>query len=170
MAAVKTTDLTVETLRSVLKYDPETGEFTWLAARSNVPIGARAGTVRADGRLQIKLYGQLYLASRLAWLYVAGAWPEGDIDHKDRNKSNDAFSNLRDAPHGKNMANRTKWRGTSDYLGVQKKRKKWEARICSAGKKLRLGIFETQKDAAKAYNKAAAKTHGEFAVLNKIKG
>ena len=167
MAIAKTDGLiTLEALRAALSYDPATGLFFWKYARSNIQAGSMAGTTRKDGRRQISLGGQFYLASRLAWFYVMGSWPVGDVDHRDRNKSNDAFDNLRDASHGKNMANRAKWSGQSKFLGVHPRRGRWAASICSAGQHRRLGVFPTQELAAQAYNLAAAAVHGEFAVLN----
>lgn len=59
---------------------------------------------------------------------------------------------------------------TSVYKGVcfQKDRLKWRSSICVDYKKINLGSFCNEKDAAKAYNEAATKYFGEFAKLNKI--
>lgn len=90
-----------------------------------------------------------------------------DVDHKDSNGLNNQRSNLRIATRSQNQANkRSSKNGTSKYLGVcwDKQHKKWEARI----KSKRIGQYSDELEAAKCYNEAAIKAHGEFANLNKI--
>lgn len=92
------------------------------------------------------------------------------VDHKDRDGLNNQRPNLRIATRGQNNANRRAalTNQTSKYLGVafEKDRQKWTARIRKNGVGYRLGSFDTELDAAKAYNDAAQKHHGEFANLN----
>lgn len=94
------------------------------------------------------------------------------VDHKDRNTLNNQKSNLRIASHSQNSANRKARtiKKTSSFLGVafEHDRMKWTARIRKDKKGIRLGCFNTEIEAAKAYNDAALKYHGEFANLNKI--
>jgi len=98
-------------------------------------------------------------------------FPEGQIvDHKDRNGLNNQRSNLRLATRSQNNANRAASRNnlTSKFLGVafEKDRRKWTARIRKNRKGYRLGSFNTEHEAAIAYNEAAKKLHGEFANIN----
>jgi hypothetical protein len=46
-----------------------------------------------------------YLGHRLAWLYMVGVWPDDEIDHWNRDPSDNRFTNLRDATHAKNGFN-----------------------------------------------------------------
>ena len=98
--------------------------------------------------------------------------PDGyEIDHKDRNPLNCLEENLRVCVHLQNSHNKTKnTNNTSGYKGVSwdKTKQKWQAQITINYKHIRLGNFDTPIDAAKAYNIAAIKYHGEFAVLNNV--
>jgi hypothetical protein len=95
-----------------------------------------------------------------------------EIDHKDGDKLNCLDENLRICKHLENTRNRGKNKNnTSGYKGViwHKPSKKWEAYISdNNGNREHLGLFSTIETAAKAYNTAAVKYHGEFAVLNII--
>jgi hypothetical protein len=91
------------------------------------------------------------------------------IDHKDRNGLNCRRSNLRFATNSQNCANRVWPRSTkTKYRGLAPVGKRWAARIQLNRKMIHIGVFDTEKDAAIAYNEAAKKLHGEFAVLNSI--
>jgi len=91
-------------------------------------------------------------------------------DHVDHNGLNNQKSNLRIATVQQNLRNRVS-HGRSKFLGVcfDKSRNKFRAHIKNSGKSIHLGRFELESDAAKAYNDAAIKIHGEFANLNNIK-
>jgi hypothetical protein len=97
--------------------------------------------------------------------------PEGLlVDHKNNNTLDNRMANLRLATHAQNMQNRGKRRtkATSQYIGVSFDRShgKWRAQIKYQGKYINLGRFDSEIEAAKAYDAAARKYHGEFARLN----
>ncbi len=92
-------------------------------------------------------------------------------DHINHIKTDNRRGNLRPATKSQNRCNSKLRRdNTSGHKGVSwcKVMKKWCAYINKAGKRFRLGHFDDKLDAAKAYNKAALKLHGEFAKLNKV--
>ena len=92
------------------------------------------------------------------------------IDHKNGDGRDNRVANLRLATYAQNSQNRKKVskKCGSKYKGVtfSKKLKKWRAQICFNGIKKHLGYYEDEVAAAKAYDCAALKYHGEFAKLN----
>lgn len=100
------------------------------------------------------------------------------VDHIDGNPLNNQKSNLRICTQIENVRNqKIRKNNTSGYKGVTFKRRMiknkeysyWCARLGFNNKRIHLGYFKTQIDAAKAYNIAAIKYFGEFAKLNEIK-
>lgn len=92
-------------------------------------------------------------------------------DHINGNGIDNRKCNLRLVTKSQNMMNRGKQKNnTSGYMGVSLHRttKKYRAFIKKDRKQIHLGLFETLREAAYAYNEAAKKYHGEFALLNKI--
>ena len=93
------------------------------------------------------------------------------IDHLDGNSLNNQKNNLRICTNSQNLMNRLIYiNNKSGFKGVywNKRSAKWMAYISFDNKMLYLGLFNNLKDAARAYNAAAIKYHGEFANLNKI--
>lgn len=90
------------------------------------------------------------------------------VDHVSRDKLDNRKANLRLANRSQNLANGRKFRGLSDYRGVHwhKHRGKWYARIAVDGRQINIGSFDDQEAAARAYDDAARRLHGEFASLN----
>ena len=96
--------------------------------------------------------------------------PSHEIDHVDHNGLNNQKFNLRLATRKEQTHNtRGRFRARrSLFKGVEKAGAKWRARIRINGKSLHLGCFESQHDAALAYNKAATQHFGQFAYLNSV--
>ena len=93
------------------------------------------------------------------------------VDHIDHNGLNNSQSNLRICTCQQNQMNQKKrFNVSSIYKGVvwHKKNQKWQASIRINGKRTYLGIFDSEIEAAKAYNNAAIKHYKEFASLNTI--
>lgn len=157
--------LTAEYLRSVLNYDPATGFFTWKRGRQGTDITLRAGSrPNAQGYIQICIDYKIYLAHRLAFLYMVGRWPLY-VDHVNSDRVDNRWCNLREATGSQNNANAKLHRhNTSGYKGVvfSKQAGKFHAKGEWRGKKYHLGTFDTASEAAKAREHWAARTHGPF--------
>lgn len=152
-------------LRSILDYSPATGEWRWRMSVGTARLGSRAGFLD-EGYWIIRIKSHNYRAARLAVLYMTGRWPKRKVDHKNRNTSDDKWTNLREANNSQNAANcKRNTRNLSGYKGVRWKpsHNKWEARIRVNGKLLFLGLHATPELASAAYYKAAKKHFGEFA-------
>jgi hypothetical protein len=153
-----------ERLKQNLSYDPETGVFIWLASPKNrLGSGDVAGAVHpVKGYRQIKVLGKLYLAHRLAWLYVYGTYPERQIDHINRNRDDNSIRNLREVEGFENMQNRLVQRNSkSGVKGVHwsKRLKRWIAIIELKGKAKHIGCFKTLHEAEAAYLEHARQLH-----------
>lgn len=105
--------------------------------------------------------------------FIMNAKPGQRVDHEDRNGLNNLRNNLRFSTHAQNMRNiGIKSVNKSGFKGVgwKARNKKWCAQIAVNWKVIHLGLFDDKKEAAKCYDKAAEKFHGEFALTNKKLG
>ena len=148
--------VTRERLMEVLDYNKETGIFTW-----KKKLSARGAVVKVAGTISygynaINIDGVRYFAHRLAWLYVYGEWPKQEIDHIDRNRRNNAISNLRDVSRVVNALNVGPRNSNAGIKGATfcQARNQWQAQINVSGKNITLGRFNTIDEAAIAYKAA----------------
>ena len=159
------TVITADLLRLCLDYKENSGKFTWLVRISTrINIGDEAGCA-GDFYWYIRVHGVLYLAHRLAWLWMTGEWPLGQIGHKDLNKFNNSWSNLRlgtPSQHNANKGISTKNKSGIKGVSFDRQTGKWRSQIQVNGKTLTLGRFEDISAAASAYRRAAIDHFGEF--------
>ena len=157
--------LSVEDLKERVYYDSSTGVFIW-AARTNhkTVVGAPAGHVARTGYLYIGIKGRPYPAGRLAWLYVYGEWPDGLIDHINRDRSDNRISNLRVVTASQSNYNRvlTK-KNKTGFTGVYPQGKKYRAEARVAGVAKVIGLYDSPEEAAEAYERFVAPLKGEHA-------
>ena len=155
--------LSADRLRQLLDYDSQSGAFIWREKPCrNVQKGARAGTIQPNGYRTIRIDGFQYLEQRLAWLYMHGEWPLGQVDHINRCISDNSISNLRDVSHSENQQNRgISKNNKSGYKGVSfcRRNGKWGAFITVGGKSKALGYHASPSLAASAYAAGAALFH-----------
>ena len=149
-------------LKETLSYDQETGLFTRLKRTSNC-IKANVIACRLNNQnnyRQVDFMGETYQAHRLAWFYVYGVFPSGQIDHINRNKSDNRLVNLRDCSISENKQNSGLYKSNkSGFKGVFRKGNRYEAGIKVNNKRIYLGKFGSAELAYEAYVSAAKKLH-----------
>lgn len=145
-------ELTLSLLRAVLHYDLDTGVFRWrVRAAANVKEGDIAGCINGTGYRYIVINGKMHRAHRLAWFWVKGKWPAGDIDHINGDKDDNRLVNLRVVTNSQNQKNaKINSRNTTGVAGVSLRSGKFIARITHEGRRVSLGSFGTLIEAAEA--------------------
>lgn len=165
---VRAPSLTLDRLKALLIYQPNTGAFFWRTHRGNngggaVMAGELAGSQHGSGYIDICIDGRRYLAHRLAWFYMTGHWPAAMIDHRDGDRANNRWANLREATPAQNSRNRkVNSNSVLGVKGVRPCRGKFRASIRRNGKRIHLGTFSTVAEAAHAYAEASQQFHGEY--------
>lgn len=156
-------NLTLERLKELLHYDPETGAFTRLVQTcSRIRVGDVAGCLHKTTRyLVINVCGVKYLAHRLAWFYMNGVWPDLDIDHENTIKSDNKWKNLREVTHSVNMQNQRKAHSNNKtgLQGVIPNGKYFQAQIGLDDGSQYLGSFPTAELAHQTYLNAKREMH-----------
>lgn len=150
----------------LFRYCPISGSiFNRVNRGTKAKAGAIATSRSGDGYLQINFVNNGCLvnrkAHRIAWLLHTGEDPGNkQIDHIDRDKTNNRFSNLRLVNNQNNNMNKSKPKNnTSGIVGVywRKDRDKWEVKINEEGELQYLGIFEDKFEAICARKSAERK-------------
>lgn len=164
-------DLSAETVRSLYDYSPVTGEIKHRSRKSpRCRESGLAGTV-AGGALSVQVNGVRYLAHRIIFLWMTGSWPNGVIDHIDGDRLNNKWVNLRDvsqATNSHNIHGVPRHKRYSSLIGAHwcNQIKKWKSSIKVLDKVHRLGVFDTDVDASRAYLKAKTEMHPGFDARN----
>lgn len=162
-----------ELIAPILGYEPESGRFFWKEDRRMGKTGKghlvakarqNAGGIAADtGYVQIRVAKKKRFGHRLAFLLMTGAWPKGQVDHMNGNRSDNRWANLRDVPQRVNAQNLRAARSDNKLgvMGVQlhQGKGKYVARIRSNGRSKCLGYFDTKDQAHAVYLKAKRALH-----------
>lgn len=169
--ATITANLSQKYLKFRLKYDLKTGIFIWLKHRDSTIIGTLAGSINTAGYSRISIDGIRYQSHRLAYLYVKGCFPNGPLDHRNHQKDDNIFTNLRFCSFSQNGGNSViSKNNTSGMKGCSwdKERQIWKAKIMKDRKNIFIGRYDDLVEAAEAYNVKATLLFGDFALLNEI--
>lgn len=171
-------DISVELLRQLVSYDPETGALTWLprTKETNNGKGGRALTYantrvagkpafigyHPDGYLTGAIFQKYVTAHRVAWALYHGRWPAKQIDHINGDRADNRIANLREVTTYENQQNRRmNKRNTSGCTGVfmYPGSCNWHAHITVNGCYKKLGVFKNYDDAVRV-RKAAEREYG----------
>ena len=153
-------------LGELLDYNPLTGVFRWKSQPSNrVRKGSVAGSTRPDGYVIIRIQGKDYLAHRLAYYYITGAWPTDEIDHIDNNPNNNTWANLREATRSENNRNTVGYSSTGikNVYYREGKKKPYQVKIMVNGERKTIGSFDDIEMAELVASEARNLYHGEYA-------
>ena len=149
-------------VKELLDYNEQTGIFTWLKrsekhfklsrdciAWNGRFSGKEAGGLDGRGYGTISIHYQTYKSHRLAWCYVKGEWPNGEIDHINGKILDNRINNLRVVDRfGNNRNLKLNVRNKTGKMGVRfdSRRNKWYAKIGS----IYIGSFNLKSEAITA--------------------
>ena len=149
-----------EFLLNRFSYDEDTGILVYKTdiKYTKIKAGDVAGSLSGTGYLKVIINKRTYAIHRVIWKMMTGEEPTNSIDHKDRNKTNNRWSNLRLASKREQEANKC-------FTGVSKAGcgSTYQARIYHQGKRIHIGQFKTQSEAQSAYRVKCKELRGEFA-------
>lgn len=179
-------EIPVAVLMELLAYDRESGFLYWKAREpkwfdgktqekcnrsakwwNGRFAGKQAFNIAGTrGYLVGSIFNVMYKTHRVIWALETGQWPKFDIDHRDMNRTNNKFSNLREATQAQNQANVGALRtNTSGYKGVffDKRRSRWEVSLVVNRVRVLKKSFKTLEEARSAYRAATIEHNDKFA-------
>jgi hypothetical protein len=163
-------------LRSVFIYDQETGLLTWkqrplehftsvngFHAFNGLYAGKIAGNMQGNGYLRVVIDGTSYLVHRVIYKMQKGREPKGEVDHRDTNRANNRWKNLRIATSSQNQHNaKIRKDNKTGFKGVQRVGNKYLAAVILHSEKAFHEYFDTPEEAYEARCKASKKLHKKF--------
>jgi hypothetical protein len=134
--------------------------------------GCVAGFTDSRGYRRVKFKQKAYFVHRIIYEIYHGNIPDGyEVDHIDRNPSNNRIENLRLATPSQNACNRGLFSNSSTGLkgvSLHKQTGKYSSGIRSGGKRTHLGLYTTKEEAFEAYKEAAKNYHQDFANMEEV--
>lgn len=159
-------------LRECFTYNRKTGALRWRRRprehfsserewrRQSWRRGTIAGYIDPQGYRIVVIDQQAYKGSRIIWKLQTGTDPSAEIDHKNRDRSDNRWRNLRPATSQQNRFNRPGW--TDLPKGVHRHGTKYTSRPYIDGRLGYLGSFDTPEEAHAAYVAYTRPLHGAF--------
>ena len=185
MAADETTK---ELIRTSLRYDPETGELFWryrhedtfsattkrskshLAAVWNAKHAGKPAfaTMGSHGYLRGKVGHHYDFAHRIAFFLQTNRFPKECIDHRNGDRLDNRWCNLREATRSQNQMNKKGYGSVPQYIGVSwdKEKKRYVSYISFNGKRTYIGRSKNPELLARKRDQKAKELFGDYARLN----
>lgn len=155
----------LEEIKKLLDYNPTTGVFTWKVYRSpSCRAGHIANTLNDGGYIVITINRIKWYGHHLAWYFMTENIIQKpyELDHKNRIRTDNSFTNLRIATRSQNNINSKRKEGKYPR-GVMKNKKKYTAYIDVSNKRYYLGTYNTVQEAKNIRDIKAKEYYGEFA-------
>lgn len=151
--------LTAERARELFRYERSTGRLIRRIKVGKTKAGDVVGSRSSSGYLTVTVDYKTQLVHRVIWLIETGAFPEHEIDHRDTDKTNDRWSNLRVATSGQQKQNmRTRKDNKTGLKWVRSHHSgKFQATI-----QVTLGTYATPQRAHEVAKRFARRVHAEF--------
>jgi len=155
---MKRVEVDIEELRRFMRYDPETGKLYWKVdglgtiTKDREAFTARNGRYYRGGFRGVRVYAHV-----AAWMIYYGVKPRGEIDHINRDGTDNRLCNLRDVTKSGNQHNSSNRLDNKTGICGVKQRKdsgRFEAQIQVGGKRMYLGRYETLTEAVAARKRA----------------
>lgn len=161
--ATQDSTLSLQYLKDILHYDSESGVFTRKVTTGNrSKAGVAVGSDDMYGYKTVRILKKSYKLHRLAWFYVHGQWPKGDIDHINGARSDNRIANLRDVSRKVNLQNQRKAQPSNKstgILGVYPVGQRFMAKISIDNRCVSIGTYDTAEEAQKAYIDTKRRLH-----------
>ena len=157
--------LSQKLLKALFQYDATNGILIRRVSRGGKWAGTRAGCLR-NGYWDVVINKQYHRLTKVIWIYVTGLPPPVgfEIDHKDKDPSNNRWDNLRLLTRSQNQAHTSRYKNNkSGFKGVHRTRHGlWRAMISIEGKNHCLGTFLERQNAVQAYQSKRLEVFGEL--------
>lgn len=167
--------ISFEEIDELLTYCPDSGNLYWKVDQGWwAKKGKVAGSInnKSTGRKQIKLKQLMFYQTNVIWLLVHKRWPTKTIDHINRDAGDNRLKNLREVSNTVNSYNQKKKRhSTNKFKGVKRcSNGKWNASIVIGGTEISIGMFDSEEEAARHYDKNIIEWAGQEVYTNYAKG
>ena len=161
--------VTIEMLRSMIDYNPDTGAMRWKErqgrARGRARAGQPVGYFKRPYRT-INIYGNKLYVHRVAFALANNRWPYPICDHINGNPDDNRACNLREATplqSAHNISGHKKSFSGVKGVAWHPKNRRWTTRVMHKGRSYAFGCYATIKEAAQAVRAGREQLHGEFA-------
>jgi hypothetical protein len=147
---------TAEEVRYKYTYDPETGILRYNYNSGNRKAGDQVGWLGGNGYHITKLNGREVYVHQIIWLMMIGSWPTEDIDHKNLNKLDNSWENLRHGSHSTNCYNNPASKKKDYGVYWSKAKGKWRVQTWENGKAKHHGYFHDKEEAIQVAQRVIA--------------